>query len=147
MSAVRLSREVAKRMKDEGIKGDILLISSAGIHEEPGHLLLSGAMRAGIAVLAKHMSHVLAGTGIRVNVVALGYFDTGRVHDRIETLVADNGLDRPVAIERVAGANPMKRVGRAEEVAELVAFMVGDRAEFLNGTTIVIDGGSNCLVT
>ncbi|WP_292703306.1 SDR family oxidoreductase [Mesorhizobium sp.] len=82
-----------------------------------------------------------------MNVVAPGYFNTGRVHNRIEALMVDEGLDRDAAIERVANANPLGRIGTADELAELVGFIVSDRARYLNGTTIVIDGGSSRLAT
>lgn len=81
-----------------------------------------------------------------MNVVAPGYFDTGRVHKRIEALIVDEGLNRDAAIHRVASANPFGRIGTADELAELVGIIVGDRARYLNGTTIVIDGGSSSLV-
>ncbi|TIM39108.1 MAG: SDR family oxidoreductase [Mesorhizobium sp.] len=144
--AVRLSRAAARMMKASGPGGDIVFVSSAGVHEATGHLLVSNVMRAGIAVLAKHLADTLSGSGVRVNVVAPGYFDTGRVHKRIEALILDEGLNREAAIERVANANPLGRIGTAEELAELVGFIVGDRARYLNGTTIVIDGGSSRFV-
>ncbi|RWA75880.1 MAG: SDR family NAD(P)-dependent oxidoreductase [Mesorhizobium sp.] len=92
MSAVRLSRAAAGVMKASGHGGDILYVSSAGVHEATGHLLLSNVMRAAIAVLAKHLADTLTGSGIRVNVVAPGYLDTGRVHNRIEALWSTKAL-------------------------------------------------------
>ncbi|RUU84283.1 SDR family oxidoreductase [Mesorhizobium sp. M7A.F.Ca.MR.176.00.0.0] len=55
-------------------------------------------------------------------------------------------MNRDAAIHRVASANPFGRIGTADELAELVGIIVGDRARYLNGTTIVIDGGSSSLV-
>ncbi|MER9645228.1 SDR family oxidoreductase [Mesorhizobium sp. M0239] len=148
MSAVRVSRVASGSRCDEIFRswGDIVYVSSAGVHEATGHLLLSKIMRSGIAVLAKHLADTLSGSGVRVNVVAPGYFDTGRVHKRIEALMVDEGLNRETAIERVAYINPLGRIGIADELAELVGFIVGDRARYLNGTTIVIDGGGSRLV-
>ncbi|TIS33934.1 SDR family oxidoreductase [Mesorhizobium sp.] len=146
MSAVRVSRAAAAAMKASGRGGDIVYVSSAGVHEVTGHLLLSNVMRAGMAVLAKHLADTLSGNGVRVNVVAPGYFDTGRVHKRIEALMVDEGLNRNAAIARVANTNPLGRIGTADELAELVEFIVGDRARYINGTTIVIDGGGSRLV-
>lgn len=146
MSAVRVSRAAAAAMKASGRGGDIVYVSSAGVREATGHLLVSNIMRSGIAVLAKHLADTLSGSGVRVNVVAPGYFDTGRVHMRIEALMVDEGLDRDTAIERVANINPLGRIGTADELAELVGFIVSDRARYLNGTTIVIDGGGSRLV-
>ncbi|UCI31793.1 SDR family oxidoreductase [Mesorhizobium sp. B4-1-4] len=147
MSAVRLSRAAAKQMKASSQGGDIVFVTSAGVHEATSHLLLSNVMRAGIAVVAKHLADVLSNSGVRVNVVAPGYFDTGRVRNRIDALMREQRLDRQGATEQIASANPSGRIGTADELSELVAFVVGSRARYLNGTTIVIDGGSGRLVT
>ncbi|RUV33353.1 MAG: SDR family oxidoreductase [Mesorhizobium sp.] len=71
ISAVRLSRAAARMMKASGPGGDIVFVSSAGVHEVTGHLLVSNVMRAGIAVLAKHLADTLSGSGVRVNVSRL----------------------------------------------------------------------------
>ncbi|WP_031215622.1 SDR family oxidoreductase [Mesorhizobium sp. LSJC285A00] len=147
LSAVRLSRAAAKVMKASDRGGDIIYVTSAGIHEATDHRVASNVMRAGIAVVAKHLADTLADSGVRVNVVAPGYFDTGRVRKRIEDLMVEEGLDRQSATKRVATPNPLGRIGTANELAELVAFIVGDRARYLNGTTITMDGGSGRLVS
>ncbi|TJW72107.1 MAG: SDR family oxidoreductase, partial [Mesorhizobium sp.] len=125
---------------------DIVYVTSAGIHEATDHRVASNVMRAGIAVVAKHLADTLAGSGVRVNVVAPGYFDTGRMRRRIEEIMVDEGLDRQSATGRIAAANPLGRIGTANELAELIAFIVGDGARYLNGTTITMDGGSSRLV-
>lgn len=146
MSAVRLSRAAARVMQaSDG--GDIIFITSTGVHEATDHRLASNVMRAGIAVVAKHLADFVSGTGVRVNVVAPGYFNTGRVRTRIEDLMNNEGLDFPSATRRIATANPLGRIGMANELAELIAFMVGGRATYLNETTITIDGGSSRIVT
>ncbi|RWD50769.1 MAG: SDR family oxidoreductase [Mesorhizobium sp.] len=147
LSAVRLSRAAAKVMKASDRGGDIVYVTSAGIHEATDHRVASNVMRAGIAVVAKHLADILSESGVRVNVVAPGYFDTGRVRKRIEDLMVDEGLNRQAATARIATANPLGRIGAANELAELIAFIVGDRARYLNGTTITMDGGSSRLVT
>jgi 3-oxoacyl-[acyl-carrier protein] reductase len=99
-------------------------------------------MRAGVSGLAKTLSQAVAGENIRVNVVAPGYFDTGRVRRRVDAIAADEGVARAEAVKRVAAAAPMGRLGVAAELAELVAFVVSRRAAYLTGATIVIDGGA-----
>ncbi|TIW47771.1 MAG: SDR family oxidoreductase [Mesorhizobium sp.] len=146
LSAVRLSRAAAKVMKASERGGDIVYVTSAGIHEATDHRVASNVMRAGIAVVAKHLADTLAGSGVRVNVIAPGYFDTGRVRRRIDEIMVDEGLDRQSATGRIATANPLGRIGTANELAELIAFIVGDGARYLNGTTITMDGGSSRLV-
>lgn len=142
MSAVRLSRLVVPRMRTQG-GGDIVFITSAVVREPAPHLLLSNVMRVGVAALAKTLSRAFAADNIRVNVVAPGYFDTGRVRKRIDEMAARDGTSREAAARRIAGEIPMGRIGRADELAELVAFLASRRSEFLTGATIHVDGGSS----
>ncbi|RUV90804.1 SDR family oxidoreductase [Mesorhizobium sp. M1A.F.Ca.IN.022.07.1.1] len=78
-----------------------------------------------MAVVAKHLADTLAGSGVRVNVVAPGYFDTGRVRRRIEEIMVGEGLDRRSATGRIATANPLGRIGTANELAELIPSLWG----------------------
>ena len=141
MSAVRLSRLVVPLMRARG-EGDIVFITSATVKEPSPRLLLSSVMRAGVAALAKSLSRELAPHNIRVNVVAPGYFDTGRVRRRIDEIAMRDGVSRDMAARTVAGDVPVGRIGLADELAELVVFLASRRAAFLTGSTIQIDGGS-----
>jgi len=142
MSAVRLVRNVVPLMKAQG-SGDIVFITSSTMREPVEHLLLSNTLQTGDAGLAKTLARTLGPDNIRVNVVAPGYFDTGRVQRRVNEIVEREGLPRDSAALRVAGDVPLKRIGAAGELAELVAFLAGRRSEYLTGATIVIDGGSS----
>jgi 3-oxoacyl-[acyl-carrier protein] reductase len=140
MSAVRLSRRVVPLMQAQGM-GDIVFLTSSTVREPPAHLLLSNALQTGVAGLAKTLSIALAPHDIRVNVVAPGYFDTGRVRHRIDAIVERDRIPRVQAALQVAGDVPLGRIGQAEELAELVVFLVSRRAAYLTGATIQIDGG------
>lgn len=140
MSAVRLARRVVPLMREQGM-GDIVFLTSSTVREPPAHLLLSNALQAGVTGLAKTLSRTLAPDDIRVNVVAPGYFDTGRVRRRIDDIVERDRVPRVQAAVQVAGDIPLGRIGRAEELAELVVFLVSRRAAYLTGATIQIDGG------
>ncbi len=141
MSAVRLCRTAVPALRAAG-GGNIVFIGSATVRQPSPHLLLSSVMRLGVAGLAKTLSRALAPDGIRVNVVAPGYFGTGRVRRRIEEHVA-NGATPDRAMQEVAGAIPLQRVGEPEELAELVAFLAEGRAGFLTGAHMVLDGGAD----
>jgi len=141
MSAVRLCRTAVPALRAAG-GGDIVFIGSATVRQPSPHLLLSSVMRLGVAGLAKTLARALAREGIRVNVVAPGYFATGRVRRRIAEQVAD-GASPDQAMRDVAGAIPMQRVGEPEELAELVAFLAERRSGFLTGAHIVLDGGAD----
>ena len=142
MSAVRLSRLAVPLMRAQGA-GDIVFITSSTVREPPQHLLLSNALQAGVTGFAKTLSRSLASYNIRVNVVAPGYFDTGRVRRRIDGIVEREHVPRQSAALQVAGDVPLGRIGTAGELAELVTFLVSRRAGFLTGATIQIDGGSS----
>jgi len=142
MSAVRLTRLAVPLMRAQG-EGDIVLITSSTVKEPPPHLLLSNALHAGVTGLGKTLSRNLASLNIRVNVVAPGYFDTGRPRWRIDQIVKQEDVPRAVAALRVAGDVPLGRIGSADELAELVTFLVSRRATYLTGATIQIDGGGS----
>jgi 3-oxoacyl-[acyl-carrier protein] reductase len=142
MSAVRLTRLAVPHMRNRKT-GDIVYITAAGTREPAAHLILSNAFRAGIAALAKTLSHAVARDNIRVNVLAPGYFDTGRVRRRIDEMSARENISRPEAAQRIGGDIPIGRIGEADEFGALVAFVVGRDAPFLTGSTIVMDGGSS----
>jgi 3-oxoacyl-[acyl-carrier protein] reductase len=142
MSAARLSRMVVPVMRAQGA-GDIVFITSAVVREPSPHLLLSNVMRVGVVALAKTLSRTLAPQNIRVNTIAPGYFDTGRVRHRIDEVMERERVPRESATRQVAGDIPAGRIGRAEELAELVTFIASRRAAFITGATIQIDGGSS----
>lgn len=142
MSAVRLTRLVLPIMRaNKG--GDIVVLGSATAREPPPHLLLSNVMRLGVAGLVRTLARATAPDNIRVNLVAPGYFDAGRVKKRIRALMQDEKLSFEDASRRVSGDLPIGRIGLPEEFAELVAFVASRKAGFMTGTTIAIDGGGN----
>jgi len=86
------------------------------------------AAKAGLIGAAKALSQEVASRGITVNVVAPGIIDSPSVAAKLDA-------------QRIAEMVPMKRAGRPEEVADLVAFVVSERAGYITGQTISINGG------
>jgi 3-oxoacyl-[acyl-carrier protein] reductase len=140
MSVVRLTRACIPAMRANN-GGDIVILSSATVKEPPPNLILSSVMRLGVVGLAKTLSRSLAPDNIRVNVVAPGYFDTGRVNKRVRALMREKGMTHERASAEVSGDLPAGRIGSAEELAELVAFVASRKAGFMTGSIIAIDGG------
>jgi NAD(P)-dependent dehydrogenase (short-subunit alcohol dehydrogenase family) len=87
----------------------------------------------------------LAPKGIRVNSVAPGFINTDGAKGMIDNIASQNGGDKDAALKIIMdslGGIPMNRPAEPVEVAELVAFLVSDRAAYLNGGEFIIDGGS-----
>jgi len=140
LSAVRLIRAVLPTMQAQGW-GRIINITSVSVKQPVGNLLLSNVYRPGVVGLAKTLSAQVAAQGITVNNVAPGYTRTDRVLELVQVRAAAEG--RPVEeilAETVAGC-PMQRLGEPEELAALVAFLASERASYITGATIQVDGG------
>ncbi|MEH1979376.1 MAG: SDR family oxidoreductase [Nostoc sp.] len=91
------------------------------------------------------LSNEVAPRGVRVNTVAPGFIETTAATELIKRLAENAGTDFDTArlgLMDSLGGIPMGRPGRPEEVAELVAFLVSDRASYINGAEYVIDGGT-----
>ncbi len=140
MSAVRLIRAVLPAMRTQQW-GRIINITSVSVKQPIDNLLLSNVYRPGVVGLAKTLSAQVAAEGITVNNVAPGYTRTDRVLELAEARAADEGKTvEEVVVETVANY-PMQRMGEPEELAALVAFLASERASYITGTTIQVDGG------
>jgi 3-oxoacyl-[acyl-carrier protein] reductase len=140
MSMVRLLRRIVPVMQSLN-SGDIVLISSTVPKEPQPSMMISSVLRSGVMALTKGLSQCLSNDNIRLNCVAPGYFNTGRIKDRIKELSSRYDMTGREAALKIAGQIPMNRIGEAMELADLVAFLASRRAEYLTGATIQIDGG------
>jgi 3-oxoacyl-[acyl-carrier protein] reductase len=103
--------------------------------------MLSNAVRAGVVGFAKTLANELAGDDILVNNVCPGYILTERVRE-LSRVLADKRNESPASvIKKWQGQIPLGRLGRPEEFADLVVFLASERAGYITGTTIQIDGG------
>ena len=145
MSAVRLDRGLLPSMIERG-SGVIVHVSS--IREKlPLYqaTLAYAAAKAALTTYSKGLSNEVGPKGIRVNSIAPGFIETSAAQQLIERLSEQSGTDMDTARQELMkslGGIPIGRPGRPEEVAELVAFLVSDRAMSINGSEYVIDGGT-----
>ena len=141
MSCLRLSKLVIPNMKKNGW-GRIINISSVSVKTPVNGLFLSNSLRMGVLGWAKALSDELAPHGITVNTVCPGYTRTERVESILETQSNSSGLKKEDIEKSIAENIPMKRVGEAEDLAGLITFLASEKADYMTGLAIQVDGGS-----
>jgi NAD(P)-dependent dehydrogenase (short-subunit alcohol dehydrogenase family) len=140
MAAIRLCRLTIPHMRARG-GGAIVNVTTVGGKAPAARALPTSVTRAAGINLTKALAHEYAADGIRVNTVCLGIVKSAQWTRR-----ATGDLDafyRDVAKQRRI---PLGRVGEPEEFADLVAFLVSDRARFITGTAVNLDGGASAVV-
>jgi 3-oxoacyl-[acyl-carrier protein] reductase len=137
---VRLIRAVLPAMRAQRW-GRIINITSVSVKQPIDNLLLSNVYRPGVIGLAKTLSAQVAADRITVNNVAPGYTRTDRVLDLAQARAADQDRTVEAVMADTVASVPMQRMGEPGELAALVAFLASERAGFITGATIQVDGG------
>lgn len=141
MSAVRMMRGVLPDMRSGGW-GRIVNILSLSVKQPFAGLLLSNVYRPGIVAAAKSISDDFAKEGITVNNVCPGWTSTERVQEILEVRAAKSGNTPEAEAAVITREIPMQRMGTPEELAALIAFLCSERASYITGATIQVDGGA-----
>jgi len=131
--AVRLVRLALPHVRKSDA-GRIVFITSATVREPTPHLALSNALRPGLTGWAKTLSREVGPERVTVNCVAPGRIDTPRMTELY-------GADGPPPEE--LAQIPLGRMGSPREVGDVVCFLASDRAAYITGTTVLVDGGSS----
>lgn len=140
MNVVRLCKLVLPAMRAAKY-GRIVHLTSFVAKQPMAILTISSTLRAGLSALTKTMGTQVAADGITVNAVLPGHFLTDRQIHLNELRAKQHGTTRAAWEERVVADIPARRFGRLEELADTVAFLMSERAGYINGTSIQVDGG------
>lgn len=131
LSAVDIIQQVLPGMKEKGW-GRILTITSVAVKQPADNLISSNAVRTSLLGLVKSLSNEVAIHGITVNNILPGYTSTNRLQGLIE---------KNSKVNEVKETIPMKRFGTTAEFAAAAAFLVSERASYITGQSLAVDGG------
>ncbi|MFQ5630355.1 MAG: SDR family oxidoreductase [bacterium] len=141
LSAIRFIRGVLPYMKKSNW-GRIVNILSISVKQPIAGLLVSNTIRPGLVGLSKTLADEVAANGITVNNVCPGWTKT----ERVDGLMAIRAQKQRISIEEasadIVNNVPMQRMGKPEELAALIAFLCSERASYITGATIPVDGGA-----
>ena len=139
-SVLNLTRAVLPGMKRTGW-GRIINITSVAVKQPIDGLILSNAVRAAVTGFAKTLANEVASFGITVNNVMPGFTRTERLDELAANISETQKITVEEAFARWEGQSPMRRIGEPAEFAALVAFLASERASYITGTSIPVDGG------
>lgn len=140
MSVVDCCMQVIPYMKNKGW-GRIVNMTSFAAKQPAERLVLSNAVRAGVLGLTKTLANELAAYGILVNAVCPGWVLTGRVLELAKFFARETGRTVDAVMAEWASGIPLKRLAQPEEIANLVVFLASEKASYITGTAIQVDGG------
>lgn len=140
LSVVHLAKSVIPYMQRHRW-GRIITITSVSVKLPIPDLILSNAVRSAVVGLVKSLSNEFGKDGILVNNVAPGYTAT----DRLKELAGTRALAEGVALEKIyeqwAADAPLKRLAEPKEVADVIVWLSSERASYITGQTVLVDGG------
>lgn len=140
MSYVWTTRIAYPYLEDGG--GSVVAITSRSVREVIDDLVLSNSVRRAVIGLVKTQSREFA-PEVRVNAVLPGAHETARIEELIDAAVGRGEFDDyEEGLEDWGSDVPLGRIGDPEELGEVVAFLASDRASYVTGTTLPVDGGS-----
>jgi 3-oxoacyl-[acyl-carrier protein] reductase len=140
LSTVYFAREVIPHMQRKRW-GRIITITSITAKQPVADLVLSNAVRAAVVGLVKSLATEFGKDGILVNNVGPGYTATDRLKELAKTRSAASGKSEKEIAEGWSADTPLKRLGEPREVADAIVWLASERASYVTGQTLLVDGG------
>ncbi len=140
MGYVRLSRALWPHLSRDGRGRVVNIIGGAG-RTPSADFMIGGGVNAALMNFTKALALQGAPERILVNGISPGNIRTERYAGRLQQAAAEGGISVEDAEQRLLASQPLGRIGSPEDIAALVAFLCSDRATFIHGTIITVDGG------
>ena len=139
-SVLHLVRGALAGMTQRGW-GRVINITSIAAKQPVANLILSNSMRAAVTAMARTLAAEVAAHGITVNNVMPGYTRTERLEELAAHLAETRSVDQQAVVANWEREIPAGRLGEPAELASLVAFLASERAAYITGSSIAVDGG------
>jgi 3-oxoacyl-[acyl-carrier protein] reductase len=139
-SAVELTRAVLPGMRERRW-GRVLHVTSLTVKQPIDGLMLSTSIRSAVTGFSRTLANEVAADGITVNTILPGFMNTERVVELSEATAAREGVPVEQVERRVRAQIPMGRIGEPLELAALAVFLASERASYITGQSIAVDGG------
>ncbi len=121
--------------------GRIVTLTSVSVRQPVSDLIYSNTVRAGVLGLVKSLSNEFGADGITVNNVAPGYTATERLRSLVSKRSEAVGISEQAYLQQLGDQAALRRVGEADEVADAIVWLASERASFITGQTVLVDGG------
>ena len=140
LSTVYFAREVIPHMQQKKW-GRIITLTSITTKQPVTDLVLSNAVRAAVVGLVKSLANEFGKDGILVNNVGPGFTATDRLKELAAARASSSGKNESEMFDAWAADAPLKRLGEPREVAETIVWLASERASYITGQTVLVDGG------